>query len=332
MNSLLNITPYNIYQNRSYCKTSNSQHVQRENSTNQTNLASQSLPTQPYYINFRGKNLVKQIHFIPAKTIEEASNFAIKKLGFSWDRTSQSKDIDLLNFVNLWLADGINTNRFKKLKPTHGGILNEPYNYGIFCASKYGFMNIILANKYEIQRCTNLVANLKSLHSTMFEFDKEVEIAIVDNNYDIPFVKDFVNKLNQYRNNPDKFSIMDKLQILTDWKIIENSPIVNGKLEPIKISIFNWLNHEYAHLLHEMIEKNYAQMCKPSESNGVLSSVTKEFLENPEIQRIAESVTKYAKESPREFVAEVYAGMCDGNKYSDKVMALYRKYGGPESN
>ena len=49
-------------------------------------------------------------------------------------------------------------------------------------------------------------------------------------------------------------------------------------------------------------------------------------------QAVPDLQTKYAKESPREFVVEVYAGMCDGNKYSDEVMALYRKYGGPELN
>ena len=30
-----------------------------------------------------------------------------------------------------------------------------------------------------------------------------------------------------------------------------------------------------------------------------------------------------------EWEAEVYAGMCDGIKFSDDVMALYKKYGGP---
>lgn len=43
---------------------------------------------------------------------------------------------------------------------------------------------------------------------------------------------------------------MDKLKLFTDWKVVDSSPIVNGKLNPRKMSIDNWLNHEYGHLLH----------------------------------------------------------------------------------
>lgn len=44
--------------------------------------------------------------------------------------------------------------------------------------------------------------------------------------------------------------------------------------------------------------------------------------------KVIEDVSKYAAISPREFTAEVYAGLMDGKTYDDKIMRLYRAYGG----
>ena len=57
--------------------------------------------------------------------------------------------------------------------------------------------------------------------------------------------------------------------------------------------------------------------------------ITKEFRENKTIQETANKVSWYACESPLEFVAEVFAGHNEGLKFSDDIMALYKKYGGP---
>ena len=54
-----------------------------------------------------------------------------------------------------------------------------------------------------------------------------------------------------------------------------------------------------------------------------------EHLMNEEIQKTAGKVSNYAQTSIGEFVAEVYAGIISGIKYSDDVMALYKKYNGP---
>lgn len=45
---------------------------------------------------------------------------------------------------------------------------------------------------------------------------------------------------------------------------------------------------------------------------------------------IAGQVSKYARTSYAEFVAETYAGLLDGKIYSPEVMGLYAKFGGPE--
>lgn len=50
---------------------------------------------------------------------------------------------------------------------------------------------------------------------------------------------------------------------------------------------------------------------------------------NPRVVKLIEQeVSGYATENPLDFVAEVYAGMRAGKKYSDKIMRMYRAYGG----
>ena len=44
--------------------------------------------------------------------------------------------------------------------------------------------------------------------------------------------------------------------------------------------------------------------------------------------RVASRVSRYATESPREFVAEVYAGLRTGRKYDRQVMSAYRTEAG----
>lgn len=61
-----------------------------------------------------------------------------------------------------------------------------------------------------------------------------------------------------------------------------------------------------------------------------IGELAKEFVESPEEQFIASTVSNYAKHSPLEFVAEVYARIMNGHKFSDDVMKLYEKYKGPK--
>lgn len=54
-----------------------------------------------------------------------------------------------------------------------------------------------------------------------------------------------------------------------------------------------------------------------------------EHVTNKEIQMTAGEVSEYAKKGVGEFVAEVYSKMINGEKLSDDVLALYKKYNGP---
>lgn len=90
--------------------------------------------------------------------------------------------------------------------------------------------------------------------------------------------------------------------------------------------------HELGHCNHASICKDYRKMGKLKELdfNYITDkSITNEFLNTKYIQETAGKVSDYAKESPLEFVAETFAGLVEGKKFSDNVMALYKKYGGP---
>ena len=57
-----------------------------------------------------------------------------------------------------------------------------------------------------------------------------------------------------------------------------------------------------------------------------------EFLTNQEEQSVAQEVSLYATTSVGEFIAETYSQLIKGNKLSDRIMALYKKYNGPMLN
>ena len=90
--------------------------------------------------------------------------------------------------------------------------------------------------------------------------------------------------------------------------------------------------HELGHCNHAATCKNWDRMVKPSEFEmfgNASRAITEEFLNDKAIQTTAAKVTEYAKMSPNEFVAEVFAGRLLGQTFTDDVMALYKKYEGP---
>ena len=80
---------------------------------------------------------------------------------------------------------------------------------------------------------------------------------------------------------------------------------------------YHTLFHELGHMQHEWQNTNlFLQSCKPFASEAE--------------KKIAGKVSSYAKEDGAEFVAEVFADLMSGKTYSDDVMQLYAKYGGPK--
>lgn len=93
-----------------------------------------------------------------------------------------------------------------------------------------------------------------------------------------------------------------------------------------------YIFHELGHLAHQ---KSYA-LCDQCHTLNVYkqfnlqpTKMLKDFLANPEEQRIAKLVSGYAASSPNEFVAETFSYLVKGEKFPKEVMDLYKKYGDP---
>ena len=80
--------------------------------------------------------------------------------------------------------------------------------------------------------------------------------------------------------------------------------------------------HELGHINHRQV------VSKEQFANLKTKEKIAEWQNNPDIQAICSRISPYAKTSPVEFVAEVFAGLANGQNFHPDVMALYKKCGG----
>ena len=77
--------------------------------------------------------------------------------------------------------------------------------------------------------------------------------------------------------------------------------------------------HELGHALQNKTDSRHFDNLKNSEIPPVF------------VERVKSEVSRYAATSPREFVAEVYAGLRSGKTYSEDVMRFYNQWRGPKA-
>ena len=80
--------------------------------------------------------------------------------------------------------------------------------------------------------------------------------------------------------------------------------------------------HELGHINHRKV------VSKEEFANLKTKEKIVEWQNNPDIQATCSRISPYAKTSPVEFVAEVFVGLANGQKFHPDVMALYNKCGG----
>ena len=281
----------------------------------------------------QAKEVVKHIDFKEAKTFEEAKKYAKDKLGVIYYDVN---DLEMANFINEWLTTIHNKCKIidKTSYPKIVANMKEKQITAPFCMTS--------SAKYN----KNIEGHILGVNmSTFNNFDKFIEEAIgtgsilsknkngkyiiIYDAYKTEFITNVIERVNNYSNN---LSLKEKLKLMSDMKSIQDGKMVNGKWREKPTSIYQTLNHELGHLRHQYSAKDYELMKKGDEfiaQGEPVSDITKEFLNTQTIQEIAGKVSPYAKESPLEFVAETFAGLCDGIKFDDDVMALYKKYNGP---
>jgi hypothetical protein len=286
----------------------------------------------------QAQQLAEHIEFKPAKTAEEAKKFAQEKLNVFYNDID---DVGTVNFINEWLT-GIRNNpklgneaypRIIYKSNCRGSFYSLTNKEVIYNGKNYGFGLGVNTEPF-----TNFKSNLNSIMDEIVggKSDKRL-FKKVANGYDIaqpeldtPFVRKLLDRVN--KSNLDNLSYQEKWGIYDDLLAIQEGKIVDGKLVEQKRSLHTYLNHELGHLVHNKSISNYDELAKVEElkeRGKEISPLVKEFTTDKAHQATAGKVSDYAKKSPLEFVAETFAGLLDGKTYSDDVMALYKKYGGP---
>lgn len=276
------------------------------------------------------QTLAKQVEFKPAKTAEEAKKFAQEKFGVQYHDIN---DVDVLNGLNEWI-----TGVHNKTKTINKGaypkyIANNPK---LDTYELAGLADGALEDGYLLSINTRTMKNLEDFISASFTNTSVIsrnsngKYQIVDEAYNTEFVRNLIDRINRY--NPKTATFKENSRIAMDIKGLTDGKLVNGKIKEATYSDFFYLNHELGHLRHQEINPNYKLMGKIEEYlelGEIPSELSKEFANSKSIQATARKVSEYAPASPAEFVAETFAGLLEGKTYSDDVMALYKKYGGP---
>ena len=274
------------------------------------------------------KALAKHIDFVPAKTTEEAINFAKTNLGIK--KYSKDMPLDVMNWVNEGLVNVNNATKGKAVMPKK--VAYKDFTGTVRGKTVHGAMAV---DGYGTLYCNNTAVLEDELKSNLKTF--------VDNQDIIEhyFGKDIVQISKRYLEHPETFSFKEKT-IISDY-IGEISRELNCMTLDIpvsgryKIDGFRKIYHEMGHLQHQHSAgmTKFMQMRKPSEfKGGKASNITSDFLNSQEKQQIASRVSIYATKSPVEFVAETYAELIKrtlhgGKKLPDDVMKLYAEYKGP---
>lgn len=282
----------------------------------------------------QAKEVVKHIDFKPAKTIEEAKQFAKDKLDVIYfDEFGKFEDVEMVNFINEWIVKTHNNPKFGRnsypkivYNADHdGAIMSMTTKNAVIDGVDYGYglgVNLKKFKEFEPQALKKY-----NLNFSVVKKGADGKYFITDKKFDNEYTRRLVKNLNS-----DSLTFEDKMQLMLDMLAYKERKVINGVMQIRGRKVYNYLNHEQGHLLHSKNCNNYEQMRKVEEyiNNGQeVSEITKEFVNNKDIQAIAGKVSNYAKESPLEFVAETFAGLRDGIKFDDDVMALYKKYNGP---
>jgi len=276
------------------------------------------------------QQLAKHIDFQPAKTIEDARAFANKTLNVQYLHEDIA-NLDMINTVNEWLyrektviknniPDFINF--VEKFIENPLGITDKIYYEGkAFNALN---VNVNFINKFDNLIEYVLKPNNKNaidLSKLIYRDNKGV-YKITNPEYKCENLDKLIQKLNNYNKNS---TYKDKMEIYDGFsEAVAYLGNINAGRD-VKMANFSAdgaFLHEMGHMLHQDTYKFWNDATKQN------SKIYQEF-QQPDIQKIAEQVSNYAKTNPLEFVAETYKRIRRGQTFSEDVMQLYRKYKGP---
>lgn len=227
--------------------------------------------------------------FIPAKTLNEAIEYGKSTFKIKEYKGFQEDDLDTLN----WFNEGL-LNLKRKMK-------NVPFVPP----------DKLICFAY-LDDDTAIEINENKLHFSKKSFDD-----------DIKFIKKYILALNLPEDEEKK-----KLSSNLTYLCQQCDMRLDGEF--VLKSPYSLVYHEMGHIQHRnnLGKEIFNQISRSPRSK--LPEKAKElvdlFIKNK--KTVASRVSDYATESVLEFVAETFAGLCEGVKYDSKVMDLYQKLGG----
>ena len=280
--------------------------------------------------------VAEHINFQEAKSIEEAMKWGKDNLGIT--NYEKYDNLEVLNWINKGITDL--QNRIPLKKRLFKGVSFESSDVAEF----FGRCDkdTLVLNKSIIDNVNELLSkDIKDCIKDGILVDNINCLKLNIQHKNITLAKEIERLCNKYQTNHNNLSWNEKIKIheyIRKLYLIKNNKTVLSARETEQI--LNQVNphyiiyHEGGHALHRKVvgEKIFGEMGKMKEIEewGCKNkSITEEFLNTKSIQETASKVSDYAKESPLEFVAEVFAQMIEGRKFPDDVMALYKKYNGP---
>ena len=288
------------------------------------------------------QQLAEHIDFKPAKTIEEAKEFAKDKLGVL---IIDDISLDVMNYVNEGLYQLKNKvpNDFK-IKWIESRGIDGGYDTDALAQ----LITIKNNNTYGINLSSDYIKNIDKTITEFIagEVDRQALVKIngklqYNDFFKKASISNEVSELaNKFRQNPSSLSFKEKVKLHMglqdiaeemDNLFIEHSGDISKVKDVVNIisSSFHPIIHEQGHILHRInVNNRFALLDKIEILNQkkLDTTIYNEF--KNKYSSIASRVSEYATESPAEFVAEVYAKTLEGAKFDNDVLSLYAKYGG----
>ncbi len=308
----------------------------------------------------KAQQLAENIDFTPAKTLEEAKEFAKKHLHID---KFELTDLESANYVNEALVNfnnNISTDHKRIIRTVK--VLPKDGIQGSFAVNRFGRLDV---NEDYLKNIENTIKKFASIGKDYiwgdFKLPSQEELSKMKLGEKLELVDRMQTVLMSGLNPDNTFaSFLSKSKVKEFLKVNSNLPQTLGdfmKLDvdaKIKVLVeiknktktssqntnsggpFRIINHEIGHMLHrknigeDLFNKyaDYGTLVDQQPDIQILwDKFKKEFGEEMYCETIA-NVTAYTATTPAEFVAEVYSYLCNGVKFSDNIMNLYKKYGG----
>jgi len=315
----------------------------------------------------QAQKLAEHIDFTPAKTLEEAKEFAAKHLKIKhFDLT----DLDSANYVNEALTNYNNNisvdhrkiiaNVFSYNEETALAAIDRTNNSLYFNEKKFinageDMLKILKIDPVKVSK--NVLCFLDDRQKELFiKFFDDSKRAAMSKKDTVEF-KDILENIRllskstygwfsnltsdpkaveilKAKNLPTTAEELLKLSKEQQKEIIED--LVNNHGIRLHINnggAFRTINHEIGHAVHyqnvgEEQFKNLRYFGGREKDYLKASQRLKAELGDSLYGSIQSNVSMYATTSPTEFVAETYSYLCNGQKFSNEIMDLYKKYGG----